>query len=86
MLAPISSTRQIWENVQLRDRGAWVEVEHPELGTSITYPGAWSRLTESPLTLRNRAPLIGEHNEEVYEGELGIPREKLVLLKSAGVI
>lgn len=86
ILAPLSTTEQLWGNAQLRDRGAWVEVEHPELGTSITYPGVWANLTETPLTLRHRAPLIGEHNQEIYEDELGISREQLALLKSAGVI
>ena len=86
ILAPLSTTEQLWGNAQLRDRGAWVEVEHPELGTSITYPGVWANLTETPLTLRHRAPLIGEHNKEIYEDGLGISREQLALLKSAGVI
>ncbi len=85
-IAPLFSTRQIVEDPQLKDRGAWVEMEHPELGTSITYPGVWARLTETPLTLRRRAPLIGEHNREVYENELGISKERLASLKSWGVI
>ena len=86
ILAPVSTTKQLLENSQLSDRGAWVEVEHPELGTSITYPGVWAKLTETPLTLRHRAPLIGEHNREIYEDELGISKERLASLKSWGVI
>jgi crotonobetainyl-CoA:carnitine CoA-transferase CaiB-like acyl-CoA transferase len=37
-------------------------------------------------SIQCRAPLIGEHNEEVYEKELGISREQLIILKSRGVI
>jgi hypothetical protein len=33
-----------------------------------------------------RAPLIGEHNLEIYEKELGISREELTILKQGGVI
>jgi crotonobetainyl-CoA:carnitine CoA-transferase CaiB-like acyl-CoA transferase len=63
-----------------------VELEHPELGTAITYPGAYGFFSESPVKISRRAPLIGEHNEEIYEKELGISKEKLVILKQAGVI
>jgi len=43
------------------------------------------KLTETPFRIRWRAPLIGEHNLEVY-GELGLSREEITFLKSAGVI
>jgi crotonobetainyl-CoA:carnitine CoA-transferase CaiB-like acyl-CoA transferase len=86
ILAPLSTTGQIQENDQLRDRGAWVEVPHPELGTSIRYPGDWARMNETPLSLRRRAPLIGEHNQEIYDQELGISKEQIALLKGSRVI
>jgi crotonobetainyl-CoA:carnitine CoA-transferase CaiB-like acyl-CoA transferase len=86
ILAPLSTTAQIRENVQLQERGAWTEVAHPELGTSIPFPGDWARLTETPLSLRRRSPLIGEHNQEVYGDELGIPKEQMNLLKGSGII
>jgi len=63
-----------------------MEVEHPELGTTITYPGAFGIFSEMSPRISRRAPLIGEHNEEIYEKELGISREKLITLKQAGVI
>jgi crotonobetainyl-CoA:carnitine CoA-transferase CaiB-like acyl-CoA transferase len=37
-----------------------VEVEHPELGRSFTYPGRPYRLTATPWTIARRAPLLGE--------------------------
>ncbi len=64
MLYPVNTVRDIMEDTQLRTRDFWVKVEHPELGTTITYPGAFARLSETPCRLR-RAPLIGEHNEEI---------------------
>jgi crotonobetainyl-CoA:carnitine CoA-transferase CaiB-like acyl-CoA transferase len=73
-------------SVQLAARGFWTEVEHPELGTTITYPGTFAHTSEAPPGISRRAPLIGEHNQEVYAGELGISREELLTLKQAKVI
>jgi crotonobetainyl-CoA:carnitine CoA-transferase CaiB-like acyl-CoA transferase len=85
-LYPISTTEDIVANPQLASRGYWIQVEHPELGTSIKYPGAFAKTSEAPLKSPSRAPLIGEHNLEIYENELGIPRTELIRLKQAGVI
>ena len=85
-LYPVANCEELAENPQLRARGFWVDVEHPELDTSITYPGAWVKMSETNCSIRRRAPLIGEHNREIYEGELGFPKEKLNILEQAGVI
>jgi len=71
---------------QLRERNYWVEVAHPELEDSIIYPGPWIKLSHHGWKMRYRAPLIGEHNEEIFCGEMGVSSKELVALKSAGVI
>jgi len=71
---------------QLRIREYWENVDHPELGATITYPGAFVKLSEAPCRIRYRAPLVGEHNEEIYEKELGFSGEEMKSLKQAGVI
>jgi crotonobetainyl-CoA:carnitine CoA-transferase CaiB-like acyl-CoA transferase len=86
LLCPQSSCGDILENEQLQSRDFWVQVEHPELGTSLTYPGAFLKATRTPPTIRRRAPLIGEHNAEVYGGELGLSAEELRTMAAAGVI
>ncbi|MFC1989297.1 CaiB/BaiF CoA transferase family protein [Chloroflexota bacterium] len=86
MLYPVSDTRDIVESVQLAARGFWAEVEHPELDTTIAYPGAFAHCSEAPPRISCPAPLIGEHNQEVFEKELGISREELLMLKQAKVI
>jgi len=73
------------EDPQLEARDYWEEVEHPELGTTITYPGALYKSSEVEWKFR-RAPSVGEHNREVYEGELGFTKERLAALKQSGVI
>ena len=83
---PIFNTADVLKSSQLAAREFWEEVEHPELGTTITYPGAFAKISETPIRISRCAPRIGEHNQEVYEQELGIPREKLLKLKKANVI
>jgi crotonobetainyl-CoA:carnitine CoA-transferase CaiB-like acyl-CoA transferase len=70
----------------LEDRGFFVEVEHPELERSFVYPGAAAIYNGSPWRISRRAPLIGEHNEEVLCGELGVGRGELTLLAESGII
>ena len=86
MMYPVATTADMLEDEQLAARNFWVDVEHPELGTAITYPGAFGLCSETPPVISRRAPLIGEHNLEIYQEELGISREKLTVLKQAGVI
>jgi benzylsuccinate CoA-transferase BbsE subunit len=86
MLYPIATTKDIVESPQLAARDFWQEVKHPELDTSITYPAKWANSSELPPGISRRAPLIGEHNQEIYEKELGFSRENIIQLKQAGVI
>ena len=86
MLYPVATAGDMLESVQLAARDFWVELEHPELRSTITYPGAFAHTSEIPPRISRRAPLIGEHNQEIYEQEMGIPRGQLVTLKQAGVI
>jgi benzylsuccinate CoA-transferase BbsE subunit len=83
---PLNSVAEIAGNRQLAYRDYWVTLEHPELGASITYPGPWAKTTEAPPQVTRRAPLAGEHNEDIYVRELGYPEEKLRELKRDGII
>ena len=71
---------------QLAAREFWVRVEHSELGTALDYPGAPFRLSETPWRVARRAPLIGEHNQEVYARELGFSRDKISQLQEDHII
>ncbi|MDY6907640.1 MAG: CoA transferase [Chloroflexota bacterium] len=86
MCIPVNSTKDVVESPQLEDRGFWVQVSHPELGETFTYPGFLIKMSELTYEPQRRAPLIGEHNSEIYEKELSISRGELVLLKARGVI
>ena len=86
MLFPVYTTADLPQDEQLKARNYFTSVEHPELGTSITYCGAPYKSTEYEPTVRFRAPLIGEHNEQIYIGELGFSKAQLVALNEANVI
>jgi crotonobetainyl-CoA:carnitine CoA-transferase CaiB-like acyl-CoA transferase len=86
MLCPVNDSKDIMENAQLKEREFWVDINHPELSTSIKYPGAFAKLSETPLNIRCRAPLIGEHNREIYQGELGLSSSELNDLLRSRVI
>lgn len=86
MLCPVNTSKDIIENAQLKEREFWVDIYHPELSTNVTYPGAFAKLSETPLNIKCRAPLIGEHNFEIYQGELGLSSSELNDLVHVGVI
>lgn len=86
ILYPASTTEDLADNTQLREREFYVGVEHPELDETVTYVGAPYKMTETPWSISRRAPLVGEHNEEILENELGFAKEEMRLLKEAGVI
>lgn len=86
LLYPVYDVSEIVGSPQLENRGFWLQVEHPELGTTIKYPGPFSLSSEVTMGVYRRPPLIGEHNEEIYSGELGFSFSELASLAQARII
>jgi len=86
MGCPVSNSKDICEDHHLEARNFWQTVEHPELGESLSYCGPFAKFSEAPMKIFRRAPLIGEHNEEIFEKELGLSRREIILLKQTRVI
>jgi benzylsuccinate CoA-transferase BbsE subunit len=84
-IGPLSSMKDLLEDKCLKERKFWTDIEHPELKTSITYPREFVRSSEADCSTRFRAPLTGEHNEEIYK-EIGITGKKMSSLKEKGII
>jgi len=82
---PVNRTNDVVNTPQLRDRGFFVQVDHPETG-SILYPGAPHKFSDPHWQIKRPAPRLGEHNQEVYCGRLGFSNEELALLRETGVI
>lgn len=85
-IVPACTAKETLKFPQLAARNYWTEVAHPELGTTITYPGGFIRATETDCQIRHRAPLIGEHSQEVYTKMLGFSKAELRALKQSKVI
>ncbi|MEE9550392.1 MAG: CoA transferase [Candidatus Binatia bacterium] len=82
---PVATAKDILEDEQLKARGLWQEVEHEELGSKISYPTFFTKFSSIACGFWRRAPLIGEHNEEVY-GEIGLNKGDVLRLKKASII
>lgn len=82
--APLYSIEEVVNDPHFRERGAFVEIEHPRAGR-LRYPGASFRPMETPWRVTRPAPLLGEHNREVY-GKLRYTEEDLAGLREADVI
>ena len=85
MLYPAYGAKEIQEEPQLMARGFWNDVCHPEFGEITYFPGSPFVFSGERQNIR-RAPLIGEHNKDIYCAELGISKDELVTLKQGGVI
>jgi crotonobetainyl-CoA:carnitine CoA-transferase CaiB-like acyl-CoA transferase len=82
----VRAPEALLDDPHLYDRGFWKKVEHPELGRTFTYPGEAAIYNGSPWRISRRAPLIGEHNTEVFCDELGLSRAELCVLAENRVI
>ena len=77
---------ELLDDGHLEDRSFWTEVEHPELDRTFVYPGSGAIFNGTPWRISRRAPLVGEHNDEVFGEELGLSRNELAVLSDSGVI
>ena len=82
--AQVSDGRDLVEDPHLAARDFWAELDHADVGP-MRYPGNAIRLSETPVTYRVAAPLLGEHNAEILR-PLGVSDEELSLLEAEGVI
>ena len=81
---PINTTEDLLQDPHFIERGFWVDIDHPVVG-KVTYPGSPAKASEMPWLIRRPAPLLGEHNEDVYS-RLGYTKEDLVKMREGGVI
>lgn len=83
-VAPLFSPRDQVNSEQFAARDFFQEIEHQVIGRTL-FPTSACRFSESPWCLERSAPLLGEHNEEIYGG-LGYKAQELAQLKEEGVI
>ncbi|MGE5306414.1 MAG: CaiB/BaiF CoA transferase family protein [Alphaproteobacteria bacterium] len=84
-VTPINTVGEFINSEQVKARETFVEIEHPVIGKYAQF-GPVPRLSESAGAITRPAPLIGQHNNEIYGGELGMSSDDLVALRASGVI
>ena len=81
----VHSPAEALASEQYGARGYFVDIEHPVIGEA-TYPGAPFIMSETPWRASASAPLLGEHNREIYCDRLGLSPDDLNLLTASGVL
>lgn len=82
---PVNSPEDFINDPHIKSRFFTTEVEHPVIGKH-TYLGSPFRLSRTPCCVNRPAPLLGQHNQEVYCGELGYSNIELEELRGKGII
>lgn len=83
--APVNTAEDLAQSVQLQERGFFADIGHPLAGI-LKYPTVAYQLSETPWRATRPAPLLGQHNEQVYCGRLGFSKDRLTKLRESGVI
>ena len=82
---PSFSAEEILSDPHVQARNVVTEVQHPVLGKKIVLNPSWKH-SETPARIYKSAPLLGEHNEAVFCGLLGMPKEEVKKLEDDQII
>ena len=83
--SPLPTFDQVANDPQLLSREMIVEVEQPVSG-KVKLSGSVYKMSKTPGDRRKRIPAVGEHNEEIYGGLLGIDAQEIQKLRQEGII
>ncbi|MGE3540146.1 MAG: CaiB/BaiF CoA transferase family protein [Candidatus Tectimicrobiota bacterium] len=81
----VQTAEDLWRDPQLRARNYTVSMTHEELGP-VEHPGVILRLHETPGRVRRLSGALGNDNEAVFRGLLGLSQADIARLTEAGVI
>lgn len=84
--AAVTSIPALMASPQLKERGFWVDIGHPETGLRHRLPGAPCQMSVAPWQVGMRLAGPGEHNVDIYHRELGLSAEDLETLARKGII
>lgn len=81
----VHSPAETLASEQYAARGYFADIEHPAFGKAA-YPGAPFIMSATPWRAAAPAPELGQHNEAILCGRLGLSLEDLNLLRASGVV
>jgi benzylsuccinate CoA-transferase BbsF subunit len=81
----VQDASDLAKDPQLKERGFFIELDHPELGKTIS-DATPIGLSDTPARYHRVAPLRGQNNDYVYGELLGMSRDELTELKKQGII
>ena len=84
-MGAINTIDTVVEHPQVKARGMLVECEHPIAG-KVRIVGPPVRLSETPGAIREPAPLLGQHTDQVLRERLGLGDDEIARLRRAGAI
>jgi crotonobetainyl-CoA:carnitine CoA-transferase CaiB-like acyl-CoA transferase len=85
-IAPTNTAKDVVESPQFNARNFFVQADHPAVGRIDKFPSAPYRFSKTPWAIFRPAPMLGQHNEEIFCDRLGFAREKLKKLSEKQVI
>ncbi|MCP4021128.1 MAG: hypothetical protein GY729_04745 [Desulfobacteraceae bacterium] len=82
---PIRTSEELFNNEQMQHRGFFEEADHPKTGKKA-YPFAPFQYSDIENFQAKGAPLLGQHNTDIWGGRLGYTAQDLETLKNSNVI
>jgi benzylsuccinate CoA-transferase BbsF subunit len=82
---PSFAAKDILSDPHVKARGVIQDIEHPVMGKKVVLSPSW-KLSETPAVIKKCSPLLGEHNEVVFGGLLGMSKEEITKLEEEKII
>ncbi len=83
--SPVRDVSEVMNDPHMHGRGMLEWVDHPDLGR-VVLPTSPIRLHDIDVAAATPSPRLGQHNDEVYGGWLGLDAEEIAALRQDGVI
>lgn len=82
---PVNTIADIFDDPHIKARGMLTEVGYPGLDKAFAIVDTPIKMSGTPGGIRHRAPLLGEHTEDIL-GDLGYDADQIATLKAEGAI